>query len=68
MARRVEIVRHSPALGAEIRGVDLTQLLDDETFAAIHRAFLDYQVIFLRNQSLTPHQLLDFASQEALLH
>ena len=63
MARRLEVVPQSPALGAEIRGVDLFRPLDDETFAAIHRAFLDRHVIFLRNQSLTPHQLLDFASR-----
>ena len=63
MAWRVEVVPQSPALGAEIRGVDLSQPLDDETFEAIHRAFLDHQVIFLRDQNLTPPQQLDFASR-----
>src|SRR3546814_20259768 len=35
------------ALGAEIGGVDLTNL-DDETFTAIHDAFLKHSVIFFR--------------------
>ena len=35
----------SPALGAEIRGVDLAQPVDAETFAAIYQAFLDYQLL-----------------------
>ena len=34
------------ALGAEIRGVDLSGPLDDEAFAAIHDAFLDHLVLF----------------------
>src|SRR3546814_20374398 len=43
------------ALGAEIGGVDLTNL-DDETFTAIHDAFLQHLVIFFRDQYLSPEQ------------
>ena len=44
------------ALGAEILGVDLSKPLDDASFEAIHRAFLEHQVIFFRDQDLTPEQ------------
>ena len=50
------------ALGAEIRGVDLSRL-DDATFSAIHRAFLDYLVIFLPGQNLSPVQHHEFAAR-----
>jgi taurine dioxygenase len=48
------------ALGAEITGVDLSRPLSDETIAEIRRAFLDHQVIFFRDQDLTPEQQLAF--------
>ena len=49
------------ALGAEISGVDLSRDVDDETFAAIGRAWLDHQVIFFRDQPLSPERFLAFA-------
>ena len=45
----------SAALGAEIGGVDLAALNDD-TWREIHRAFLRHQVIFFRDQRITPEQ------------
>ena len=39
--------------GAEIRGVDLARPVDDETFAAIERAYNDHAVIFSRDQGVT---------------
>jgi alpha-ketoglutarate-dependent taurine dioxygenase len=49
------------ALGAEISGVDLANNLDDETIAALRRAWLDHLVIFLRDQHLSPARFLAFA-------
>lgn len=54
--RRIEVQPIAGALGAEISGVDLSEPLDDATFAEIHRAFLDHLVIFFRDQNLTPAQ------------
>lgn len=55
------------ALGAEIGGVDLADL-DDATFAAVRQAFLDYQVIFFREQSITPEQQIAFARRFGDIH
>ncbi len=49
------------ALGAVIRGADLSQPLGQQRFAEIHDAFLKHLVIFLEDQELTPDQLLAFA-------
>jgi taurine dioxygenase len=40
----IEIVPTGAALGAEIRGVNLTEPVDDETFEAIERAYNDHAV------------------------
>ena len=56
----VEIIPTGAALGAEIRGVDLAQPLDDATFAAIDRAYNDYGVVFFRDQQITPAQQVAF--------
>lgn len=49
------------ALGAELSGVDLAQPLDDATFDRIRSAFLEHEVVFFRNQKLTPDQHVAFS-------
>lgn len=44
----------TPHLGAEISGVNLTDDLDDAVFRAIHRAFLQYQVLLFPPQDVPP--------------
>jgi taurine dioxygenase len=48
------------ALGAEVQGVDL-RALDDDTFAAIHGAWLDHQVLLFREQQLSDEDLVAFS-------
>ena len=50
----------APRLGAEIAGVDL-RALDDAAFAAIHRAWVDHQVLLFRGQNLTDQDLIAFS-------
>lgn len=57
----------SGALGAEISNADLSKL-DDAMFAEIHRAFLDHQVIFFRDQDITPEQQIAFAKRFGDIH
>jgi taurine dioxygenase len=47
-------------LGAQISGVDLSKPLDDDTFAQLAKAFFDNEVVFLRNQKITPEQQVAF--------
>ncbi len=52
--------RTSGALGTEVSGVDLSQDLSEATIAEIRQAFVEHQVIFFRDQALTPAQQLAF--------
>jgi taurine dioxygenase len=48
------------ALGAEIRGLDLAQPMDEATFAAVEHAYDAHGVIFFRDQRITPEQHVGF--------
>jgi taurine dioxygenase len=52
--RRIDVRRFAPALGAEVRGVQLADGLDDETYREIRRAFLEHQVLFFKEQCEIP--------------
>ena len=54
-------------LGAEIRGIDLSQPLDDDTFAKVSKAFFDNQVVVFRNQKITPEQQIAFTRRFGVL-
>ncbi|MBI1199811.1 MAG: taurine dioxygenase [Phenylobacterium sp.] len=56
----LNIRRVAGALGAEITGVDLSKDLADETIAEIRRALVEHQVIFFRDQDLTPERQAAF--------
>jgi taurine dioxygenase len=51
----------TPAIGAEVSGIDLGQPLSEDIAEVIYRALLDHLVIFFRDQELTPKQHLAFA-------
>ena len=57
---RIEVRPTGVALGAEIRGVDLP-LIDDQDFSDIHQAWLDHQVLLFRGQNLDDEQLIGFS-------
>ena len=52
----------SPALGAEIRGLDLSRSLDGETVAALRAAWLEHLVLLFRGQTLDVEAQIRFAS------
>ena len=50
--RNIGVHPYGPLIGAEITGVDLTRPLDDDTFAELHRALLEWKVLFVRDAGL----------------
>jgi len=58
----MEIIPQSGAVGAEVRGLDLSRRLDADTHARLEQAFVEHQVLFFRRQRLTPQHYCDFAA------
>ncbi len=63
MAQTHSIRRTAGPLGAEVAGVDLSTPLSDDTVAAIRQALVEHQVIFFREQALTPAQQVAFGAR-----
>jgi taurine dioxygenase len=61
MTKPFEVVRLAGALGAEIHGLDLSRPLDAEGVAAIRAAWLEHQVICVREQRLDDAGFMAFA-------
>ena len=59
----IEVQPRAGTLGAEIKGVDLSAPIDGSLFAEIEQAFHQHLVIFLRNQSISPEDLLAFSKR-----
>lgn len=51
----------TPAIGAELLDIDLSQELSDATIAEIRAALLTYKVVFFRDQDITQEQHIRFA-------
>jgi alpha-ketoglutarate-dependent taurine dioxygenase len=64
----LEIHPLSPALGAEIRGVDPAAEIDTATFAAIRRAWIEHSILLFRNVAFTPEQQVAFTRRFGALH
>jgi alpha-ketoglutarate-dependent taurine dioxygenase len=56
----IDVIPTGAALGAVVRGVDLTSL-DDRQFAALKRAWHQHQVILVRGQTLSDQDLVAFS-------
>jgi len=63
----IEVIPHSGALGAEVRGVDLARLSGGQ-FEVVHQALLVHGYIFFRAQDLSPGQLRTLARRWGDLH
>ncbi len=58
----IKVEPTSGVLGAEVSGVDLAHV-DDAHFEEIYRAWLEYQVLFFRDQRLDPGQQTQLAAR-----
>ena len=59
--RYIEVRPVAGAIGAEIGGVDISRPLPGAAVEELRRAWLDYLVLFIPGQALTPQAQLDFA-------
>ncbi len=63
MNTQFELDHLAPAIGSEISGLDLSKPLPADTLAEITKIWLDRQVLFFRDQNLTPDQQLALTRQ-----
>ena len=64
----IEIRKVTPAIGAEIHGIDLAQPLGNEAFQTVHDALMDNLVVFFRDQQLDHAQQKAFGHRFGQLH
>lgn len=50
-----------PLLGARVDGIDLSQPMSDAVFEKIRQAMVEYTVLVLHGQDMTPEQHIDFS-------
>ncbi|HYB40989.1 MAG TPA: TauD/TfdA family dioxygenase, partial [Candidatus Methylomirabilis sp.] len=63
----IEIRRLGPQIGAEIHGVDV-KAIDDATFGAIYRAWLESNVLVIPGQSLEIGDFLRYSRRFGAIH
>lgn len=68
MSERLSITPLGPYIGAQITGADLTRPLSDNQFEQLYHAVLRHQVVFLRQQVITPQQQRALALRFGDLH
>jgi len=59
----IDVVPLAPNVGAEVRGIDLTEDLDAETVAAIREVWLKHIVVLFRDQNLGKNDQVRFTNQ-----
>lgn len=67
-AATIDVIPSGGPLGAEVRGVDLSQPMTPQLFAAIERAWHEHIVLLFRGQKLTDEQLVAFGERFGELH
>ena len=57
----IEIVPLCGDIGAEVRGIDLSNTLDDKTFTAVYGAWLEHLILLFRGQDIDDPQMVAFS-------
>lgn len=52
-----------PLIGAEVKGIDLSQSLDEKTFGTLYALWMEFQVLVFPKQSITDKQHISFGKQ-----
>lgn len=68
MNERLTITTLGPRIGAQVEHLDLTRPLSDGQFEQLYHALLRHQVLFLRDQAITPQQQRALAGRFGDLH
>lgn len=68
MNEKLNITALGPYIGAQVANLDLTRPLSDAQFEQLYHALLRHQVLFLRDQAITPHQQRALAARFGDLH
>ncbi|MDU2734782.1 MAG: TauD/TfdA family dioxygenase, partial [Mixta calida] len=68
MNEKLNITALGPYIGAQVANLDLTRPLSDAQFEQLYHALLRHQVLFLRDQPVTPHQQRALAARFGDLH
>ncbi len=68
MSEKITVTPLGPHIGALVTGVDLSRGPSDNQFAQIYHAVIRHQVLFFRNQPITPSQQRALASRFGDLH
>jgi len=68
MSDRLQITPLGPYIGAQVENVQLSQGLSDGQFEQLYQALLKHQVLFFRNQPVTPGQQRALAQRFGKLH
>jgi len=64
----IEVKRLNRALGAVVTGVDLAEELPHSVIDRLSDLLVEHQVLFFRNQPITPHAQCSFARRFGSLH
>ncbi len=68
MNEKLNITALGPYIGAQVSNLDLTRPLSDAQFEQLYHALLRHQVLFLRDQPVTPRQQRALAARFGDLH
>ena len=65
---QLEVKPLTGAMGAELSGINLSDEMDESTFAAVHQALLEHGAIFFHGQDISPNQQMAFAKRWGDVH